>query len=186
MAAYAWVPYAAAHAYERRAAELGVSRVARSRRGFMRQYEKAGGSTAMERRPVRGTPGAHRQTWGCEAAWVHCASSGLLSQNANRTEVACHDDVGLPSPSTTLTREYSLLCRYNRVLTTTLHQPHVHQEKCATYTKHETYEFCRVGVGLTAYLRRLCCHIICFRFYILPIMPPAAGRSVVEAPGPRQ
>jgi hypothetical protein len=34
--------YAAAHAWERQAAERGVSTVARSARGFMRAYQRAG------------------------------------------------------------------------------------------------------------------------------------------------
>lgn len=56
-----WVPYREAHGYEEAAKELGVSEVARSARGFMRQYEASGGAREMRRRPVAGYPG---QTWG--------------------------------------------------------------------------------------------------------------------------
>jgi hypothetical protein len=55
-----WLTYQHAHRYEQEAARLRVSIVARSARGFMRQYEKAGTAAAMRERPVRGT----RQTWG--------------------------------------------------------------------------------------------------------------------------
>lgn len=40
---YQIMPYRSAHAYEREAARRGVSEVARSSRGFMRAYERAGG-----------------------------------------------------------------------------------------------------------------------------------------------
>ena len=55
--------YAAAKAYEGEAARLGVSTVARSSKGFMREYQKAGSSAAMRKRPLPGgvTGGA---TWG--------------------------------------------------------------------------------------------------------------------------
>jgi len=43
--------YAAAHAYEAEAEDLGVSEVARSSRGFMRAYEKHGTPAAMRRAP---------------------------------------------------------------------------------------------------------------------------------------
>ena len=63
--AHRWVPYRIVHRYELEAAALGVSEIARSRRGFLRQYEAAGGARAMRKRPVRRTPGAGpRQTWG--------------------------------------------------------------------------------------------------------------------------
>lgn len=44
--------YAAARAYESEAARLGVSTVARSKRGFMREYELAGTAARMRVRPL--------------------------------------------------------------------------------------------------------------------------------------
>jgi hypothetical protein len=44
-----WMSYAAAHAWEAEAARLGVSEVARSRRGFMRAYERHGAATRHAR-----------------------------------------------------------------------------------------------------------------------------------------
>ena len=44
--------YAEAHAWEAEAARLGVSNVARSRDGFMREYEEAGTASAMNTRPL--------------------------------------------------------------------------------------------------------------------------------------
>ena len=41
---YPWMSYAAAHAYEAEASRHGVSAVARSPKGFMREYERAGNS----------------------------------------------------------------------------------------------------------------------------------------------
>jgi hypothetical protein len=57
---YKWLPYRQAHLYEKEAERLKVSAVARSGRGFMRQYAKAATAKAMRQRPVRGS----RQTWG--------------------------------------------------------------------------------------------------------------------------
>ena len=56
-----WMSYAAAHAWEAEAARLGVSEVARSRRGFMRAYERHGTASATRR-------AAHHSshTWGTE------------------------------------------------------------------------------------------------------------------------
>lgn len=42
-----WLSYKKAHRWEAQAASRGVSRVARSRRGFMRVYEAAGSPHAM-------------------------------------------------------------------------------------------------------------------------------------------
>ena len=55
-----WVPYKIAHEYEEEAREKGVSKVARSPRGFMRRYEQAGTSSAMKKSHVMG----YKQTWG--------------------------------------------------------------------------------------------------------------------------
>ena len=44
-----WMSYAAAHAWEAEAARLGVSEVARSRRGFLRAYERHGAATRHAR-----------------------------------------------------------------------------------------------------------------------------------------
>ena len=49
---YPWMSYAAAHAYEKEAEIHGVSRVARSANGFMREFEKAGSARAMATRPL--------------------------------------------------------------------------------------------------------------------------------------
>ena len=55
--------YAQAHAFEREAAELGVSKVARAPKGFMREYEQAGPARAMRhRRLPAGVKGG--STWG--------------------------------------------------------------------------------------------------------------------------
>jgi hypothetical protein len=55
--------YASAHAYEAEAARLGVSTTARSKLGFMREYEDAGSARAMMARPLpRGVRGG--ETWG--------------------------------------------------------------------------------------------------------------------------
>ena len=60
---YPWMSYAAAHAYELEAERLGVSSVARSTKGFMREYELAKKSHAMNIRPLpRGVTGG--TTWG--------------------------------------------------------------------------------------------------------------------------
>ena len=61
-AEYRWMTYASAASYESEAERLGVSEVARSSRGFMRQYQKAGSAEAMRRRPVAGSRSG--QTWG--------------------------------------------------------------------------------------------------------------------------
>ena len=63
MAEPRWMSYAQAHAYEREASELGVSRVARAAKGFMREYERAGSARAMRIRPLpHGVRGG--ATWG--------------------------------------------------------------------------------------------------------------------------
>lgn len=49
---YPWMSYAAAHAYEAEAERHGVSAVARSSKGFMREYERAGSARAMASRPL--------------------------------------------------------------------------------------------------------------------------------------
>ena len=60
---YAWMSYDAAHAYEKEAAALGVSTVARSTGGFMREYQAAGSARAMHSRPLpSGVTGG--ETWG--------------------------------------------------------------------------------------------------------------------------
>lgn len=60
---YPWMSYAAAHAHESEAARLGVSTVARSSRGFMREYERAGTARNMASRPLpMGVSGG--ETWG--------------------------------------------------------------------------------------------------------------------------
>ena len=53
--------YKEAHAYEQRAAELRVSVVARSSRGFMRQYERTQNVASFCRQRVKEWP---NQTWG--------------------------------------------------------------------------------------------------------------------------
>lgn len=58
---YPWVSYRTAHRYEDEAKAFKVSTVARSPRGFMRQYEAAGSSQAMRNRAVADWP---KQTWG--------------------------------------------------------------------------------------------------------------------------
>lgn len=60
---YPWMSYAAAHVYESEAARLGVSRVARSTKGFMREYQRARTSERMRKRvlPPGVTGGL---TWG--------------------------------------------------------------------------------------------------------------------------
>ena len=60
--AYPWMSYTAAHAYESEAERYGVSTVARSARGFMREYERAGTARAMVARPLpQGVHGG--ETW---------------------------------------------------------------------------------------------------------------------------
>lgn len=55
--------YRDAHAYEREAEAEGVSLTARSGKGFMREYERAGSASAMKNRPLpRGVTGG--ATWG--------------------------------------------------------------------------------------------------------------------------
>jgi hypothetical protein len=58
---YRWVSYRAAAAHLPAAERLGVSKVARSTRGFMAEYREAKSAAAMRKRPVPGYPG---QTWG--------------------------------------------------------------------------------------------------------------------------
>ena len=58
---YKWLSLRRALAAEPLAEALGVSKVARSPGGFMREYEKAGTAAKMKRRTVMGYPG---QTWG--------------------------------------------------------------------------------------------------------------------------
>ena len=63
MTRYPWLSYAAAHAHETEAERLGVSTVARSRHGFMREYERARTASAMAGRPLpREVIGG--RTWG--------------------------------------------------------------------------------------------------------------------------
>lgn len=58
-----WMSYSDAHAHEGEAERLRVSTVARARHGFMREYERAGSSEAMRRRPLpAGVSGG--ATWG--------------------------------------------------------------------------------------------------------------------------
>ena len=60
-----WLSYARAHAHEAEARRLGVSAVARAPRGFMREYERAGGAAAMRARPL--PPGVvGGPTWGAK------------------------------------------------------------------------------------------------------------------------
>ncbi len=58
---YKWMSYRQAAAFLGQAEERGVSKVARSTRGFMTEYQRAGSAAAMRNRPVPGYPG---QTWG--------------------------------------------------------------------------------------------------------------------------
>ena len=58
---YRWLSLRRALAAEPLAEALGVSEVARSPGGFMREYENAGTARTMKRREVPGYPG---QTWG--------------------------------------------------------------------------------------------------------------------------
>ena len=63
MPEYPWMSYAAAHAHEAEADAHGVSVVARSSTGFMREYERAGTARAMATRPLpTGVRGG--TTWG--------------------------------------------------------------------------------------------------------------------------
>ena len=57
---YSWMSYRQASRYEEEARMLGVSKVARSSRGFLRQYQAAGSARAMKNRLVSGK----NQTWG--------------------------------------------------------------------------------------------------------------------------
>ena len=60
---YPFLSYTEARAHEAEARRLGVSEVARSSRGFMREYERAGTARAMAARPL--PPGATGgATWG--------------------------------------------------------------------------------------------------------------------------
>ena len=61
---YPWMPYAKSKRYLKEASRLGVSKVARSARGFMTQYARARSALAMKHRPVRNTPNVKHQTWG--------------------------------------------------------------------------------------------------------------------------
>ena len=60
-ASFPWMSYNEAHAYEAKAREQKVSRVARSPRGFMRQFEKTQNIASFCRKRVDGYP---NQTWG--------------------------------------------------------------------------------------------------------------------------
>ena len=63
MSEFPWMSYSAAHAFEAEASRLGVSQVARSAKGFMREYEAAQTSSRMRNRPVpTGVRGG--TTWG--------------------------------------------------------------------------------------------------------------------------
>lgn len=57
---FKWMSYNDAHKYEREAAAKGVSEVARSRRGFMRHYEK---NKTPEKMKCAIVPGSKTQTW---------------------------------------------------------------------------------------------------------------------------
>lgn len=58
-----WMPYARAHKFEAEARRLGVSAKARSSKGFMREYERAGSARAMQTRALpQGEVGG--DTWG--------------------------------------------------------------------------------------------------------------------------
>jgi hypothetical protein len=62
-ASYEWLPFSVATKYEAEAETLGVSEVARSNKGFMREYEKAGSWTSMQNRSLpAGVTGG--KTWG--------------------------------------------------------------------------------------------------------------------------
>lgn len=58
---YQWVSYEIAHKYEQYAKDRKVSEVARSARGFMRQYEQAKTSQKMRKKKVAEYP---NQSWG--------------------------------------------------------------------------------------------------------------------------
>ena len=58
---FVWMTYRKARLYEAEAAELGVSQVARSSRGFMRHYEKMKTPHRMRQALV---PNKKSQTWG--------------------------------------------------------------------------------------------------------------------------
>ena len=58
---FPWLSLARTKNYEEQARRLGVSQVARSPRGFLREYERAGTANAMKTRQVPGYP---NQTWG--------------------------------------------------------------------------------------------------------------------------
>lgn len=77
---YAWVPYWIAHHYEQEAKAHKVSAVARSRRGFMRQYEEAGTSQEMRKRQVAEYP---HQTRGQRRS--NFISRHLVQYQKNRT-----------------------------------------------------------------------------------------------------
>ena len=63
MSDYPWMTYAQAHAYEAEAERLGVSRVARGPRGFLREYQRATTAARMRVRPLpTGVTGG--RTWG--------------------------------------------------------------------------------------------------------------------------
>ena len=58
-----WMTYADAHKWEAEARDHDVSKVARGRNGFMREYARAGSAAAMRRRPLpAGVVGG--ATWG--------------------------------------------------------------------------------------------------------------------------
>ena len=58
---YRWLSYGQAAKYEPDARRMGVSKVARSSGGFMREFERAGTVKAMKNRLV---PGSATQSWG--------------------------------------------------------------------------------------------------------------------------
>ena len=78
---YRWMSYNQAAAYLPEAKKRGVSKVARSARGFMSEYKKAGTAEQMRGRPVPGYP---NQTWGQRRdAFV---KRHLAQYRKNRTE----------------------------------------------------------------------------------------------------
>lgn len=63
MKEYPWLSYTQAHKYEAEARRLRVSEKARSSKGFMREYQRAGSVPSMRNRPLpAGEVGG--KTWG--------------------------------------------------------------------------------------------------------------------------
>ena len=89
--------YAAAKAYEGEAARLGVSTVARSSKGFMREYQKAGSSAAMRKRPLPGgvTGGA---TWGQKRDAFIARHMQQYRKNPTYRRFPGFSDVGVQTP----------------------------------------------------------------------------------------